>query len=46
MGMPHDPIITTLDAYVKYSVGKCGYYSFGKKLSYEEEPVCLLEEIK
>jgi sulfhydrogenase subunit gamma (sulfur reductase) len=45
MGMPHDHIITTLEAHMKCGVGKCGHCYCGKKLICEEGPVFSLEEI-
>jgi len=46
MGMPHDHIITTLEAHMKCGVGKCGHCYCGGKLICEEGPVFSLEEIK
>ena len=46
MGMPHDRIITTLEAHMKCGVGKCGHCYCGGKLICEEGPVFSLEEIK
>jgi NAD(P)H-flavin reductase len=46
MGMPHDHIITTLEAHMKCGVGKCGHCYGGEKLICEDGPVFSLEEIK
>lgn len=46
MGMPHDHIITTLEAPMKCGVGKCGHCYCGGKLICEEVPAFSLEEIK